>query len=233
MTPDASAPTAATDRRARVFVVDDHPLVRESLSNLINGEPDLRVCGQAGDSATALACLQAEPADIAVVDVALPGESGLELIKKLQDLSPVPLVLVLSMYDEAIYAERALRAGARGYVMKQETTDKVLVAIRQILQGSLYISTHISSQFARKFVNARAGDDLSLVGRLTDRELDIFRLIGLGHETKRIAQDLHISMKTVQAHSANIKEKLGLTNANELIREGVRWLETEGKPKGS
>ena len=217
--------------RSRVFVVDDHPLVRESLVTLIGRQPDLLVSGQAGDSATAFAAMLREPVDVAVVDIALPGESGLELIKRLQALSPVPRVLVLSMHDEGFYAERALRAGAMGYVMKQETTDKVIVAIRHILQGRLYVSSELAAKFAQKYVGARAAGDLTLVGRLSDRELDVFRLIGLGFETKRIAQDLHISMKTVQAHCANIKQKLGLENSTELIREAVRWVEATETPK--
>ncbi len=229
MREDISHP-AASGGKSRVFVVDDHPLVRESLVTLIDHQPDLLVCGQAGDSATAFTAMLRQPADLAVIDISLPGESGLELIKKLQVLSPIPRILVLSMHDEASYAERALRAGAMGYVMKQETTDKVIVAIRHILQGHLYVSSELAARFARKFVGARAAGDLTLVGRLSDRELDVFRLIGLGLETKRIAQDLHISMKTVQAHSAGIKEKLGLANANELIREAVRWVESAGTP---
>jgi len=155
----------------------------------------------------------------------------LELIKRLQALTPPPRVLVLSMHDEDFYAERALRAGAMGYVMKQETTDKVIVAIREILQGRPYVSNELAQQFARRFVGVRASEPISDVGRLTDRELDVFRLMGQGYETKRIAQDLCISLKTVQAHCANIKEKLGLTNANELIREAVRWVESTGRPK--
>ncbi len=229
MNEDASKP--APRGRARVFVVDDHPLVRESLVALIGRQPDLCVRGQAGDSATAFTAMMREPVDVAVVDISLPGESGLELIKKLQALSPVPRILVLSMHDEAFYAERALRAGAMGYVMKHETTDKVLAAIREILQGRHYVSSDLAAEFARKYVSASASSDPSLTGRLSDRELDVFRLIGLGYETKRIAQDLHISMKTVQAHSASIKEKLGLDNANELIREAVRWVDTSKMPK--
>ena len=227
-----SVPNPAPPRKqSRVFVVDDHPLVRESLVTLIGRQPDLLVCGQAGDSATAFAAMLREPADVAVVDLTLPGESGLELIKKLQALSPVPCVLVLSMHDESFYAERALRAGAMGYVMKQEATDKVIVAIRQILQGRPYVSSELADKFTQKYSRTGAAGDLSRVGRLSDRELDVFRLFGLGFETKRIAQDLNISMKTVQAHCAGIKEKLGLDNANELIREAVRWVETGGVPK--
>ena len=232
MNEDSAKPVPPAGR-ARVFVVDDHPLVRESLVALISRQPDLCVRGQAGDSATAFAAMMREPVDIAVLDLSLPGESGLELIKRLQALTPAPRILVLSMHDEAFYAERALRAGAMGYVMKQETTDKVLVAIREILQGRPYVSSELAVQFARKYVGAKATSDLSIIGRLSDRELDVFRLIGLGFETKRIGQDLHISMKTVQAHCAGIKEKLGLANANELIREAVRWVETERTPKQS
>ena len=224
-------PISKSDSRARVFVVDDHPLVRESLVALINRQTDLCVTGQASDSPSAFSAMLHNPVDIAVVDLSLPGESGLELIKKLQALSPSPRVLVLSMHDEAFYAERALRAGAMGYVMKQETTDKVIIAIREIIAGRPYVSNSLAIQFARKFVGARTSGKISDIISLTDRELDVFRLIGLGYESKRIAQDLRISVKTVQAHCANIKDKLGLANANELIRDAVRWVEAAKLPK--
>jgi DNA-binding NarL/FixJ family response regulator len=217
--------------RRRIFVVDDHPLVRESLVALIDRQPDLYVCGQAGDSPTAFAAMVREPPDLAVVDLALPGESGLDLIKKLQAIPLAPRVLVVSMHDEMFYAERALRAGALGYLTKHETTDKVVAAIRLILKGQLYLTGAFAAQLARKYVGARAASDLSLVGRLSDRELEVFRYIGLGYETKRIAQDLHLSMKTIQAHCAGIKLKLGLANATELIREAVRWIESEQAPR--
>ncbi len=165
--------------------------------------------------------------EIVVVDLSLPGESGLELIKKLQALTPVPRALVLSMHDEAFFAERALRAGAQGYVMKQETTDKVVEAIRQVLSGELYVSETLASRFARTLAGGRGKLRLPSAERLTDRELEIFRLLGRGFETRRVAEELHLSMKTVQAHSANIKEKLGLENATELLREAVRWVEHE------
>jgi DNA-binding NarL/FixJ family response regulator len=223
------APSLST---RRVFVVDDHPLVRESLVALINRQPDLHVCGQAADSASAFAALLREPADVAVVDLALPGESGLELIKKLQALTPAPRILVVSMHEESSYAERALRAGALGYVMKHETTDKVIEAIRAVARRQTYVSGPLAAQLTKKYIGARATADFSIPGRLSDRELEIFRLIGLGHETKRIAHDLHLSMKTVQAHCASIKDKLGLANATELIREAVRWMESQGSPRG-
>jgi len=218
---------AEPSSRSRVFVVDDHPLVRESLVALIDRQRDLSVSGQASDSASAFAALLKDPADVAVVDLALPGESGLELIKKIQVLSPTPRILVVSMYDESSYAERALRAGALGYVMKHETSDKVIEAIRTVARGEVYVSGTLASELARKFVGGRTATRLSGVSRLSDRELEIFRMIGLGRETKRIATDLNLSMKTIQAHCSNIKEKLGLANATELIREAVRWVETE------
>jgi DNA-binding NarL/FixJ family response regulator len=162
-----------------------------------------------------------------VLDLALPGESGLELIKKLRSLARPPRLLVLSMHDEAFYAERVLRAGALGYVMKHETTNKVVEGIRRVLQGEVFVSGKVAAQLAGKFVGVRSAQDLSPMARLTDRELEVFRLIGQGRETRSIADELNLSMKTVQTHCANIKEKLGLENATELIREAVRWVERE------
>lgn len=214
--------------RHRVFVVDDHPLVRESLAALIDRQPDLGICGQAGDSATAFdAVIRLNP-DVVVLDLSLPGESGLELIKKLQTLTRPPRLLVLSMHDEAFYAERVLRAGALGYVMKHETTNKVIEGIRRVLTGQVFVSGKVAAQLAGKYVGVRSAQDLSPVARLSDRELEIFRLIGWGRETRSIAQELNLSIKTVQAHCANIKEKLDLENATALIREAVRWVEAEG-----
>jgi len=210
--------------RRTVFVVDDHPLMRESLAALLDRQLDLRVCGQAGDSATAYAEIERLGPEVVVVDLSLPGESGLELIKKLQALAPVPRTLVLSMHDEAFFAERALRAGARGYVMKHETTDKVVDAVRQVLACELYVSGALASRLARTFAGGRGKLGLPSVERLSDRELEIFRLLGRGFETRRVAEELHLSMKTVQAHCANIKDKLGLENATELLREAVRWI---------
>lgn len=218
--------SAARDRR-RVFIVDDHPLVRESLATLIGRQPDLYVCGEAADSATAFNALLREPADVAVVDLSLPGESGIELIKKLQGLEPAPRVLVISMHDEALYAERALRAGALGYVMKRDTSDKVVEAIRAVLRGEPYVSGALAAGLARKFVGAGAAKDVSVVGLLSDRELEVFQLLGRGLTNRRIAAELHLSIKTVQAHCASIKDKLGLQDVNELVREAVRWLEIQ------
>jgi len=214
--------------RHRVFVVDDHPLVRESLATLIGRQPDLSICGQAGDSATAFDAVVRLDPDVVVLDLSLPGESGMELIKKLQSLPRPPRLLVLSMHDEAFYAERVLRAGALGYVMKHETTNKVVEGIRRVLQGRVFVSEKVAAQLAGKYVGVRSAQDLSLVARLSDRELEVFRLIGQGRETRIIAEELNLSIKTVQAHCANIKEKLGLENSTELIRGAVRWVEKEG-----
>lgn len=222
---DSDQTSSPARHRHRVFVVDDHPLVLESLVALINRQPDFFVCGQAADSASAFATLLRKPADVAVVDLSMPGESGLELIKKLRVLARPPRILVVSMHEESSYAERALRAGALGYLMKHETTDKVIDAIRAVVRGETYVGGALAAQLAKKYVGASDATDLSIAGRLSDRELEVFRLIGLGHETRRIAEELHLSMKTVQAHCGSIKEKLGLANATELIREAVRWME--------
>lgn len=223
--------SAASRPRHRVFIVDDHPLIRESLVALIERQPDLVVRGVAADSASAFAALLRDGADVVVVDLALPGESGLELIKKLQVLTPPPRILVVSMHDEAFYAERALRAGALGYLMKHETTAKVIDGIRAVSRGLPFVSATLAAQLARKFVGAGAAADMSVTGRLSDRELEVFRLVGRGLETRRIATELHVSMKTIQAHCAGIKEKLGLANATELIREAVRWVESQQTPR--
>lgn len=209
-----------------MFIVDDHPLMRESLTALINRQPDLCVCGEASDSANAFNSLVRQQADVVVVDLSLPGESGLELIKKLQALEPAPRMLVISMHDEALYAERALRAGALGYVMKRDTSDKVIDAIRTVVQGQLYVSGTLAASFTKKYIGVGATKDGSTAGLLSDRELEIFQLVGCGHKTRRIAERLHLSMKTVQAHCTSIRDKLGLENATELIREAVRWVES-------
>ena len=215
--------------RRRVFLVDDHPLVREWLSHLIERQPDLMVCGQAATSAAAFEAITKLVPDIAVVDLSLEAGSGLELIKQLQVLPVPPQVLVLSMHDELLYAERALRAGARGYVMKRSATRHVIDAIREVLSGKLFVSADVAAQIAEKYVGNRGGPNQSPVSLLSDRELEVFRLLGRGCTTRKIGEELHISFKTVQVYCGRIKEKFGLANATELIREAVRWMETEGQ----
>ncbi len=209
---------------ARIFVVDDHPLVRESLTSLIRQQPDFLVCGEADGSAAALAGIAAARPDVAIVDLSLDDRSGLELIRDLKQMHPKVAVLVLSMHDEDLYAERALRAGARGYVMKREASRNVVLAIRRILAGKIAVSERLAETLATRLVTG-AASGAEPVDSLSDRELDVFRMLGSGRTTRQIAEALHLSAKTVQAYCARIKEKLGLQTANELLREAVRWTE--------
>jgi len=199
--------------------------VREWLTNLIQQQPDLIVCGESEDAPEALEKISATGPDVAIVDISLKHGSGIELIKDLKRMHPAIAVIVLSMHDERLYAERALRAGARGYIMKRETAKKVIMAIRQVLAGKIYMSEDLAVMFAEKFVDGRLAASGSLVEQLSDRELETFQLLGKGYETRQVAERMNVSMKTVQAHCAHIKEKLKLTNAAELLREAVRWQE--------
>jgi DNA-binding NarL/FixJ family response regulator len=209
--------------KGRVFIIDDHPLVREGLANLINQQDDLVVCGQAEDAAQALAGLGVTRADLALIDISLKTASGLELVKDVGVHFPLVAVIVLSMHDELLYAERALRAGARGYVMKRETTKDVLTAIRQVLGGDVYVSERVVSAMARRLGSSRKPAAASPVEQLSDRELEIFRLLGQGLSTSQIANDLHLSLKTVQAYCARAKEKFGVNSLSELLRAAIRW----------
>jgi len=211
--------------KVKIYLVDDHPLVREWLTNLIHQQPDLVVCGESEDAPHALQEISATRPDVAIVDISLKDGSGIELIKNLKAMQPGVAVIVLSMHDERLYAERALRAGAHGYIMKRETAKKVITAIRQVLDGKIYMSESLAAVFAEKFVAGRLPASGSLVEQLSDRELEVFHLLGQGLETRQVAKTMNISMKTVQAHCANIKNKLKLTNAAELLREAVRWQE--------
>jgi len=213
--------------KAKIFLVDDHPLVREWLTTLINQEPNLIVCGEAEDAAHALRDIAAKQPDIAIVDLSLKGSPGLELIKTLKAKLPNVAVIVLSMHDEKLYAERAIRAGARGYVMKRESTKKIIGAIHQVLQGKLWVSDQMTAAFAERFVGGQRGNSESLISQLSDRELEVFNLLGRGLETRQVAETLNVSIKTVQAYCARIKQKLNLSTAMELLREAIRWNEHE------
>lgn len=215
--------TAAAKRQ--IFLVDDHPLVREWLTNLINEQSDLTVCGEAESGPQAMQAMLALKPDVAIVDISLKDSSGIELVKDLKQTAPGIAVLVLSMHEEAHYAERALRAGARGYVMKRETTRKVISAIRKVLAGEMYISEEIAAALASQYVTGKGPNDSS-IAQLSDRELEVFELLGQGRGTRQIAEVLRVSVKTVQAYCARIKEKLNLTSATELLREAVRWHES-------
>jgi DNA-binding NarL/FixJ family response regulator len=210
-------------KKKTVFVVDDHPIVRQGLSLLINQEKDLMVCGVAEEMHSALSAIHSAKPDILIVDISLNGPDGLELLKNIRLTSPRLPVLILSMHDESIYAERALRAGANGYIMKQEATEKVLVVLRRILSGEIYVSDRIANSMLKHYVRGARPTEHSSIADLTDRELEVFRLIGEGQGTRQIAEALHLSVKTVESYQAHIKEKLSLRSARELVQHAVEW----------
>src|ERR1700739_877347 len=212
-----------TTKKSRVFVVDDHPIVRQGLALLVNREDDLVVCGEAEDAHAAIQSLAASKPDILIVDISLNGPDGLDLLKDVRMRYPELPVLILSMHDESIYAERALRAGAQGYIMKQEATEKVLVAVRRILSKEIYISERIANRMLQRYIGNRSAERPSSIADLTARELEVFRLIGEGHSTRQIAEELHISVKTVESYQAHIKEKLSLRSARELVQHAIQW----------
>jgi DNA-binding NarL/FixJ family response regulator len=209
--------------KSRVLVVDDHPIVRQGLTLLINRESDLTVCGEAEDAHTAMQSLTSTRPDILVVDISLNGPDGLDLLKNVRSRHPELPVLILSMHDESIYAERALRAGAQGYIMKQEATEKVLVALRRILSREIYVSERIANRMLHRYIGNPSASKPSSIADLTDRELEVFRLIGEGHSTRQIAEELHISVKTVESYQSHIKEKLSLRSARELVQHAIQW----------
>ncbi len=210
--------------KAKVFLVDDHPLVREWLSQLIQREGDLAVCGEAEDTGEALQKIDATKPDIVIADISLKSTHGLELVKDLQARLPSLPVLVLSMHDESLYAERVLRAGAKGYITKQEATKKILQAVRQVLSGQIYISEKMSARMVHKMVQGRSDGQKSPIERLTDRELEVFQLIGQGQGTRRIAAELHLGVKTVESYRARIKEKLNLEDGTQLLQHAIQWV---------
>jgi DNA-binding NarL/FixJ family response regulator len=211
------------ESRKRIFLVDDHPLVREWLGHLINRQTDLTLCGEAGDASEAMREIRRRAPDAVVVDISLGGSSGIELVTEIKLAFPKIAVLVLSMHEDSTYVERALRAGALGYVAKRETTAKIVAAIRQVLRGQYFLSGPLALAITRKYVERPARTGLSPAERLSNRELEVFEMLGRGFETRRVAEELHISMKTVQAYCARIKEKLQLNSATELLREAILW----------
>lgn len=209
----------------RVMIVDDHPIVRQGLRSLVEQEPGLRVCGEAGSAAEAMNILPGLKPDLVLVDISLKGPDGLELTKSIRSLREDLPILIVSMHDESLYAERVLRAGANGYIMKEEVAQNVAQAIRKVLQGDIYISDRMRQRILRGVAGQRSNMATSSVERLSDRELEVFRLIGQGFGTRQIADDLHLSVKTIETYRAHIKEKMGLKNANELVRQAVQWVE--------
>jgi DNA-binding NarL/FixJ family response regulator len=216
---DKSAPAA----KKGVLVVDDHPLLRQGLALLINQQHDMHVCGEAEEAQAALRFIAQRRPDIMILDISLNGPDGIELLKTIRASDPTLPVLILSMHDEAVYAERALRARANGYIMKQEATEKVLVAVRRILNGEVYLSDQMSSKLLQQYVGGTPSTMQSRISLLSDRELEVYRLIGEGRATREIAEELHLSVKTVETYQAHIKEKLALRSGRELIQHAIQW----------
>ena len=208
----------------RILLVDDHPLLRSGLALTLADEPDFEVVGQAADAEEALEVVGRLAPDLVVVDLSLPGMGGLELVKHLQTMAPDAKALVVSRHDESLYAERAVRAGAKGYVSKLEAGEKIVEAVRTVLRGGIYLSEEVKDKM---LFGAAAGRDpmSSPLEVLSDRELEVFEMTGRGVETKEVAERLHLSVKTVESYRARIKTKLGLTNSTELIAHAVRWVE--------
>jgi DNA-binding NarL/FixJ family response regulator len=209
--------------RKKILILDDHPVTRYGLTQLINQEPDLLVCGDAESAAQALAAIKSVPPDLVLADITMPGKSGFEFIKDLQTQYPTVPVLVISMHDERIYAERVLRAGGRGYIMKNEGGERVLEAIRQVLKGQVYVSKGMSAALLDTFTRRHSGSSDATLGALSDREFEVFQLIGQGLSGQQIAQRLNLSVKTVGTHRQHIMQKLKLLTGPELIRHAVRW----------
>lgn len=217
---------SAKDKK-RILIVDDHPMMRQGLAQLLGAEQDLTVCGEAENAGAALDAVRALKPDLVLADISLPGKNGLELIKDFQVLQPGLPVLIISMHDESLFAERVLRAGGRGYIMKQEGGKKLMQAIRQVLEGKIYVSEKISGGILEALSGSHASTEGSTMEKLTDRELEVFQLIGQGKGTRDIAEKLHLSVKTIDVHRANIKTKLKLNSASELVRYAVRWAESQ------
>lgn len=212
--------------KRRVAIVDDHTMMREGLKQLVASEPDLECCGTASNTAEALALVETSRPDLLTVDITLPGRNGLELIKDVLAIAPGLPVLVISMHDETLYAQRVLKAGAKGYVMKEADRTTLLHAIRRVLEGGIYVSPAMSAQILEAFSGRNPNRAVEGVHRLSDREFEVFQLIGEGQSTQQIADTLHISVKTVEVHRAHIREKLRLEDGAAVLRYAVRWAES-------
>jgi DNA-binding NarL/FixJ family response regulator len=220
--------SATTVSEKRIVIVDDHPLFRKGLEQLISSEDGLVICGEAGDASAAMTVIREKKPDLVIVDLSLPGANGIELIKNIRaEFHKVP-VLTLSMHDESLYALRALRAGAQGYVMKQEALENVITAIREVFAGRPYLSPAMSATVIAKFTQGPGDATANVVDKLSDRELEILELIGKGRDVREIAKMLHLSPKTVETHRAHIKEKLNLANARQVARFAVQWIGQKG-----
>ena len=212
---------------AHILIVDDHPLVRTGFAQLIGDTPDLKVCGEAADMATALKLVELVTPDLAIIDLSLSGGSGLDLIEHIKARHSEILMLVASMHEESLYAERVLAAGARGYLNKQEAQGKIIPAIRQVLSGKVYLSEHMTERILNNMVSG--SDDKRDIDALSNRELQVFEMIGQGFAPGKMAEQLNLSIKTIETHQAHIKKKLGLSSAHKLTHRAIRWILEQGQ----
>ena len=220
-------PQNDTPAKKRVLIVDDHPIFRAGLNGLVNLEAELTVCGEANDAKQAMQAVEKLHPDLVLLDMSLPGKGGLELLKDIRAIAPQTPVLIISMHDETLYAERVIKAGGRGYIMKQEGPEKIVQAVRKVLSGGISVSERISAQILDAMSGGKSGTSSS-VSTLTDREFEVYRLLGQGKEPHEIARTLHLSIKTVDTHRAHIRQKLSLRNATELIHHATRWTAEQG-----
>jgi DNA-binding NarL/FixJ family response regulator len=222
-TANSPAPASVPSHRKRIMIVDDHPMMRAGLMQLINKQPDMEVCGEAGSPAEAMKLLPDSHPDLILVDISMKGASGLEFIRDVAAVHGNIPMLVVSMHDEKVYAERALRAGACGYIMKEQSAGYLIVALHRVLEGGIYLSKEMSSRLLKNLAGSASNNPDSPLQKLTDREFEVFRLIGQGQTTEEIAQQLHISTKTVDVHRFQIKDKLHLDSSTALIHYAVHW----------
>lgn len=214
-------------KKSRILLVDDYAIVRDGLTQLLQGEPDLTVCAEAASAEQALDVAAQTQPDLAIVDISLGGANGIELIKNLKTLQPDLRILVLSMHDESHFAERALRAGASGYVMKREARDRIMEAIRTVCAGNIYVSDRLRKSMLHQYLHGTPGAESSPIARLSDREIEVLTLLGRGSSSKEIAERLHLSQKTVDSHRTHLKEKLNLSGATELVRFAFEWVSAQ------
>jgi DNA-binding NarL/FixJ family response regulator len=212
-----------TGKKTRIMIVDDHPVVREGLETMLNHEQDFHVCAQAQDASQALDAITESKPDIAIVDISLKGSDGIDLTKMIKAKYPKLIVIVLSVHDESVYAERALLAGAHAYLMKDVVSEYIVKAIRTVLRGEIYVSDTVARKFLHIIAGDKTGTNKTAIDTLSDREFETFRLIGQGFKASQIADRLHLSVKTIETYRSRIKEKLGLANAAQLLRYSIAW----------
>ncbi|HRE81823.1 MAG TPA: response regulator transcription factor [Opitutaceae bacterium] len=228
--PSTPAPASGgtTVKKHRIFIVDDHPITRQGVTVLINQEADMAICGEADSAPLAMDLIPKASPDLAIIDITLKTTSGIELMKNIKALLPEMPVLIMSMHDESLYAERALRAGAKGYIMKHEASEKILTAIRRVLSGELYLSDKMKEKMLHRLVKSRKEEVVFSIDTLSDREMEVFQLIGNGYSTRQIAGKLNLSVKTIDSYREHLKLKLRLEKGADLVRHAIQWVRSEG-----